>query len=67
MKNDALEEMLAILTAGGRVTNQPSSALPQRSYGDPANTVEFPAERERRRKAKEARKLGRVTYRGKGK
>lgn len=56
MKHDALEQMLAILTAGGRNNGERSAALPQEKYGDPAKSYEFPAELERRRKARAARK-----------
>lgn len=67
MKSHTLEEMMAILTAGGRSSGEQSRALPRHAYGDPANHVEFPAEAERRRKLREAKKLKKLQYRAKGK
>lgn len=52
MKRDTLSELLAILTAGGRINGEKSRALPQRAYGDPANSVKF----EREKKIKKAAK-----------
>jgi hypothetical protein len=56
MKPDALEEMMEILLAGGRLTNEKSSALESRKYGDPAKSFEFPAERERKKKLQQQQK-----------
>jgi hypothetical protein len=52
MKRDTLSELLSILNAGGRVNGETSRALPQRAYGDPANSVKF----EREKKIKKAAK-----------
>lgn len=57
MKRDTLSELLAILTAGGRINGETSIALPQRAYGDPANSVKF--EREKRLKNAKRLKKGR--------
>jgi len=48
--------LLAIHAAGGRVKPEKSAALPARSYGDPAASVEFSAERQRRIKEKTLKK-----------
>jgi hypothetical protein len=56
MKNNALDEILGILTAGGRVNNEKSRALESRQYGDPAKNFEFPAERERKKKLQQQQK-----------
>jgi hypothetical protein len=53
MKRDTLGELLAILTAGGRINGEKSRALPASQYGDPANHVKF----EREKKLKTAKKL----------
>ena len=42
MKDDI--DMLQLLCVGGRLNPQPSRALPQRSYGDPANLVRLQGE-----------------------
>ena len=63
MKNDALDNMLEALTVGGRLTNEKSHALPQNAYRDPATTVKFPAEIERNRLAKLAKKEKRAKAR----
>lgn len=65
MKSDALDDMLAILTAGGRNSGERSRALPGRAYGDPANQVEFEAERERQRKARKKKRMAKFKGRGK--
>lgn len=56
MKNEQLVDLFAVHAAGGWQTAEPSRALPRHMYGDPSNVVEFPAEIERQRKAKEVRK-----------
>lgn len=40
-ENKTLEELFAIMTAGGRLRGEQSRALPQRSYQDPSQVVEF--------------------------
>jgi len=52
MKNNVLEEMLAILTAGGRNNGEKSRAFRQSAYKDPAQTVKF----EREKKLKKVKK-----------
>lgn len=47
-----LEELYAIQSAGGRNSGEKSRALPSRSYGDPANSVQF----EREKKIKRSKK-----------
>jgi len=56
MKHNALDEMLEILTAGGRLTNERSRALESRKYGDPAKSIEFASEIERKKKLKQKQK-----------
>jgi hypothetical protein len=41
LKSDALVDLYAILTAGGRNSGEKSRALPQQAYGDPARFVKF--------------------------
>jgi len=53
------EELLAIFSAGGRNSGERSRALPSSAYRDPAETFEFPGERERRRKAKKMKNQNR--------
>lgn len=65
MKADALDDMLAILTAGGRNSGERSTARPAHKYRDPAETVEFPAERERQRKEREKKRMAKFKRRGK--
>lgn len=52
MKSNALEELMAILTTGGRNNGEKSRALPQEYYQDPANHVQF----EREKKLKKQKK-----------
>jgi hypothetical protein len=66
MKSEALTDLYAILTAGGRNNGEKSRALPESAYRDPAESVQFPAEKERARKLKEAKKLKKPKYRMKG-
>lgn len=63
MKSQALEEMLAILTAGGRNSGEISRALPRKAYQDPARHVKF----ERERKLKSIKKMKKAKHRIKGK
>lgn len=51
-KKKILEQWLEILTAGGRLNPEKSHALPKQAYYDPANSFEFPSERQRREEAK---------------
>ena len=51
-----LDEMLEVLLAGGRLSNEKSRALESRKYGDPAKNFEFPAEIERKKKLKQKQK-----------
>jgi len=67
MKADALTDMLEILTAGGRLNPEKSRALPSGAYGDPAKSIEFAGEIERKRKLKAQRQAEQATYRTKGK
>lgn len=48
-------ERLAILLAGGRQNPEPSHAVEQRYYGNPADSIEFEAEKARRAKKKAKR------------
>lgn len=43
MANENID-VLALHLVGGRLTDEPSHALPQRYYGDPAKTARFHAE-----------------------
>lgn len=52
MKSDELSDLYAVLTAGGRNSGEKSKALPQRAYGDPSKSFEYPAERARQAKEK---------------
>jgi hypothetical protein len=57
VKSETLNDLYAILTAGGRNSGEVSRALPQHAYGDPAKHFEYPAERERQKKLKNVKKL----------
>jgi len=61
MKEDVLTDMLEILTAGGRLNPEPSRALPEEAYRNPADSFEFPSERLRK---EEARRVARAKQRG---
>jgi hypothetical protein len=58
MKGDALIDMYAILTAGGRNSGEKSRALPQSAYRDPSETVKFRSELEHEKKLKDAPRGG---------
>ncbi len=61
MVDDEPVDLFAIRSAGGRHNGERSMALPQRAYGDPANSYEFPSERLRK---EEARRVERAKKRG---
>lgn len=48
--------LLALHCVGGRLNPERSRAKDARYYGDPAKSIEFPAEIARRNKAKQAKK-----------
>jgi len=52
-----LDELIAVHEARMRLKREASRALPAHAYRDPAQTVEFEAERERRRAAKQKKHL----------
>lgn len=58
-KRLTLEEYYAIMTAGGRLRGERSRVVESKYYGrhgDPANHVEYEAERARQKKAKKQKK-----------
>jgi hypothetical protein len=61
-KDKMLLEHWQLLTAGGRLRGERSRALPAHAYRDPADTFEFPSERQRR---EEAKRVARAKRRGK--
>jgi hypothetical protein len=48
----AIEEMLATMTVGARLSGERSVARPQHEYGDPSNFVKFPGEVARKEEAR---------------
>lgn len=55
MEHKGLEDLMAILTAGGRNSGEISRALPQKAYGDPAKHVTFEGEKKLRNPKKAKR------------
>lgn len=65
MKSGALEDLYAVLTADGRNSGEVSRARPAHEYRDPLESFEFPAERERRRKEREKKRVAKFKGREK--
>ncbi len=51
------DELLAVMCAGGRLSDERSAALPENYYSDPAKSFKFASEIDKAKARKEAKKF----------